>query len=179
MFTRIIWRLGSAVVDHALHSGRSHVQASPSQDLCDRAFTKARAEQLEALYDASDESREPVLAELDERVGSCLVDSLEPGRDGGWLNEECPGCLRLRPSVSYLEFETGHPTRRAVVRPMMRMDLGQANILDADLFAEPFGVLTKTVVLASELNTGIDAVGGPSPGAGDGVVCQGNHVDDG
>ena len=61
----------------------------------------------------------------------------------------------------------------------MRMDLGHASILDADLFAEQFGILTKTLVLVSESNTGIDAVGSPSPCAGDGVVCQGDDVDDG
>ena len=156
------------------------MQPCTCQDRCDLAFAQARTEHLQSSHDVAHEVRELVdrLAELDERSGSFLIDSPEPGRDGGWLDKEGLGGLGLRPSVSCLELEDGHAIRRAVVRPMMRMDLGHARILDANLFPEQIEILAETLILAGESDAGIDAVRSPSPGAGDGIVSKRNDVDD-
>jgi hypothetical protein len=55
---------------------------------------------------------------------------------------------------------------------MAGMDLGHASVFDADLLAKEFDLLLEPIVLGGQAYTGIDAVGCPAPGAGDGVVGQ-------
>ena len=54
----------------------------------------------------------------------------------------------------------------------MRIELGHPGVLDADLLAKELHLLVDPVVVGRQPNAGVDAVGGPTPSARDGVVSQ-------
>jgi len=126
------------------------------------------------LDDVSDEVRELVdgLPELDEGCVRFLVDPLQPRSDGPGLDEEGLGGLGKRPSSGRLELEDGHAFGGSVVWAAVRIEPGHASIPDADLLVKEFDFLLEPVALGGKADPGVDAVGGPASGAGDGVVGQ-------
>jgi|TARA_B100001964_G_scaffold39812_1_gene43539 hypothetical protein len=150
------------------------VKSCTRQYLCDFAFTERRAERLESLDDIADEVRELVdgLSESDQGCVPGLVDSLQPGGYGCWFYEEDLGGLGERPCPSGFEFEDGHSFDRGVVWSAVRIDLGHASVLDAEFLTEQLDLLIESVVFGGKAYSSVGAVGGPAPGASDGVVSQ-------
>jgi len=171
---------GPLVLDHALDGRGSQVKSCPGEHLRDLSLAKGRAQRLESLDDVADEVRELVdrLSELDQGVVAIFVDSLQPGGYGRWFDEEGLGGLGKRPCPSGFEFEDGHAFGGGVVWFTVRVDSGHASVFDAEFLTEELGLLLESVVLGCKANASVDAVGGPAPGAGDGVVSQRNDVDD-
>jgi hypothetical protein len=66
-----------------------------------------------------------------------------------------------------------------VVWPASRIDLGESGLLDAEFLAEQLGLLLELVVLGSQADVGVDAVGSPATGGHDSVVGQRDDVQDG
>jgi hypothetical protein len=60
-----------------------------------------------------------------------------------------------------------------------RIDFGKPSVLDAEFLAEQLVVLVESVVVGYQSDAGVDAVGGPAPSSHDGVVGQGNDMQDG
>jgi len=157
------------------------VQPRSGEDLRNLAFAERRAQCFEALDDVPDEIREPIdgLPELDEGSVSFFVNPLQPRGDGLGLDEEDLGGLGKRPSSGRLEFEDGHAFGGGVVWPTARVELGHPRVRDADLLVKEFDLLLEPVALGGKAHPGVDAVGGPASGAGDGVVGQWNDVQHG
>jgi len=63
--------------------------------------------------------------------------------------------------------------------PLARVNLGRSRILDADLFAEESDLLLEPVILGSQADPSIDAVGRPAASSYDRIVGQGDDVQDG
>lgn len=168
------------VLDHPLDGRGPEVQPSPRQDLRDLAFAERRAQRLESLDDIPDEVRELVdgLSELDQGGVAILVDSLEPRGYGGRFDEESLSRLGKRPCPSSSELKDGHAFGRGVVWSTVWVDLGHARVFDAEFLTEQLGLLAKLAILCCKAYSGVDTVGSPASGAGDGVVRQGNDVDD-
>jgi hypothetical protein len=133
------------------------------------------------LHDVANEFRELVdrFRELHQRGRAILVNAFEPYGDGVRLDEEDTGGLGKRPSPGSLEFEDGHPFGRGVEWPASRIDLGKASVLDAEFLAEQLVVLLESVVVGCQSDAGIDAVGRPAASVNDGIVGQGDDVQDG
>jgi len=72
-----------------------------------------------------------------------------------------------------------NPAGRGVAWSVPKIDFGKPSVLDAEFLAEQLGLLLELVVVGCQSDAGIDAVGGPASGASDGVVGQGNDVQDG
>jgi hypothetical protein len=111
-----------------------------------------------------------------------LAPELHLRRDaGGIIGPERPG-FPTRPSAgggnSPVAF-VGRPTGQSRVWPASRIELGDASVLDTKLLAEQSGLLLELAVLGRQSGAGIDAFGGPSSGASDGVVGQGDDVQNG
>jgi len=93
------------------------------------------------------------------------------------------GAMIHRPSSGEVIDDHGQPPAE---RPSLRcrerqpgcpgIDLGEASILDAELFAEQLDLLLDLVVLAGEPDSGVDAVGSPTAGHYNGVMGQGDDV---
>ena len=62
---------------------------------------------------------------------------------------------------------------------MPGIDLREASVLDAELFTEQLGLLLELAVVAGEPGPGVQAVGGPVAGCDDGVMGQGDDVQNG
>jgi hypothetical protein len=120
-----------------------------SEGLGDLASAERRAQGLESLDDVPDEVRELVdgLSELDEGDVALLVDPLQPAGDGRGFDEGGLGGLGKRPRSGSLELEDGHAFGGGAVWATARVELGHASVLDADLFAEEFGLLLESVTL--------------------------------
>ena len=85
------------------------MEPGAGQNLRDLAFAERRAQGLESLDDIPDEVRESVdgLSELDEGSVSLLVDPLQPGGYGRWLDEEGLRGLGKRPCPRGFEVVVG------------------------------------------------------------------------
>jgi hypothetical protein len=60
-----------------------------------------------------------------------------------------------------------------------RFELGDASVLDSEFLAEELVVLVESVVVGCQSDAGVDAVGRPAVSSHDGVVGQGDDVQDG
>ena len=61
----------------------------------------------------------------------------------------------------------------------MKRLVTHASIFDAEFLMEQLDILVESAVFGSKAYSSVGAVGGPAPGAGNGVVSQGNDVDNG
>jgi hypothetical protein len=55
---------------------------------------------------------------------------------------------------------------------LRRVDLGDSSVFDAEFLTEQLDLLIESVVFGSKAQASVGDVGGPAPGAGDGVVSQ-------
>ena len=79
----------------------------------------------------------------------------------------------------YLTARSRYVEGRGVVWPTSWIDSDHASVLDSDLLAKELVLLLELLVVACEPDTCVDAVGGPAAGRCDGVVGEGNDLQDG
>jgi len=65
------------------------------------------------------------------------------------------------------------------VQPASPIDPGKANIPDAEFLTEQLGLLVESVVVGGQAGADVDAVGGPAASGYDGMVGQGDDVQNG
>jgi len=58
------------------------------------------------------------------------------------------------------------------------IDLGDPSVRDAEFLEEEFDLLLELVVLSRQADAGVEAVGGPAASGYDGIVGQGDDVQD-
>ena len=63
--------------------------------------------------------------------------------------------------------------------PASRIDLGQASVLDAEFLLEQGDLVGQAIDLGGLPGPRVEGVGSPAAGAHDGVVGQGDDVQDG
>jgi hypothetical protein len=63
--------------------------------------------------------------------------------------------------------------------PAARMNPGHPSIPDAKLLPKELDLLPEPIILSGQSDPGVDAVGRPAAGGYDGVVSQGDDVEDG
>ncbi len=68
--------------------------------------------------------------------------------------------------------------RWGVVWSPVWADLFHASVFDAEFLTEQLDLLLESVVVGGKAYSGVDTVGGPSSGAGDGVVSQRDDADE-
>ena len=85
----------------------------------------------------------------------------------------------LNASPGSLELKDGPAFGTRVVWSTVRVDLRHASVLDAEFLAEQLGIVLELIVVSRQANAGVDAVGSPAASRRDGVVGQGDDVQDG
>ncbi|PYT17063.1 MAG: hypothetical protein DMF51_03270 [Acidobacteria bacterium] len=62
------------------------------------------------------------------------------------------------------------------MRPLLGLDLLHPGILDAGLLAQQLDLLPEALELRPEAEAGVEALGGPAEGGGQGEFCEGDGV---
>jgi hypothetical protein len=157
----------------------AEVQACASEQVGNSELAHGGAERLEISNSLANEVGETMdgLCELDERFGSVLVKTTEPGGDGGRGHEKGVGCGGVVPAASGLEAKDGESFGGRIVRPLGRRDEGQASPEDAKLFREEGGTCLEPLGFGGETDASDAAVCAPAADASDGVVgkCDGSE----
>ena len=107
-----------------MHRRGSDVEPGSRQDAGDASRPHRGAQRLEPTDEVRDELRKPAdrLSDLDEGVGTFLVEAPVPVDDGQWRDEQVPGGLGERPAPRGSEFQDGEPLDGRVVGPALGRD---------------------------------------------------------
>ena len=78
-----------------------------------------------------------------------------------------------------MKFQDCHSLRGWVVRSPPGIDLCHADVFDANLLTKLSHFLGQTVVLGLQPDPLVAAVGGPVPPVGQGILCEGDYMENG
>jgi hypothetical protein len=121
--------------EDAADRGRSQMEPGSAEHLSDLLLPQHGAENLQPLDEVANVVGELVDGQgsLHEGLGSCLVDSPNPGTDRIRSDQEGPGGLFQRPGSGGSEFEDGHSLGGRIVRPPGGSHLVHPGVLDPKL----------------------------------------------
>ena len=155
------------------------MQTNPAENLGDLDLAHRRAQHLEPIDDVANEVGESIhgFTNLDERVGSLVVEALHPGGNRRRSDEESASRLRQRPAASGPEFEDRHAFGRRVVGPPLSGDAVHPGVLDPCFFYKDSDLLPEAADLGFQPDSGVDAVGGDATGKRNREVGQRDRVD--
>ena len=173
-------RLGVRIfLENAADGGGSQMEPGSAEHLGDLLLPQRRAENLQPLHEIANQLGELVdrLKGLHQGVGSCLIDSPNPGTDGLRRHQEYLGSLLQGPTSGGAQFENRHPLGGRVVRPPLGIDLRHPDILDAYLLPTQGHFLLEAIALGFQPNPLVAAVGRPATAVGQGILGQSDDVE--
>jgi len=156
------------------------VQAGAGENLGHFVVAHGREEGFEPLDEVGDAVGEPVhrLADLDQGVGSGVVEPARPGREGGGGELEALGGLVQGPAACGAEFEDGLPLFGLEVGAVLAGNAAHAGVFEADLLVGQGQFLLGALEAEPEALTSL--AGGSRLGASHGQrsASQGDGVED-
>ena len=111
-----------------------------------------------------------------ESVLSLLVESSQPGCDGGGSEAEVPSGLCHVPTAGGLECQDGEALDGREVRPPPWIDAGHASVFDPQLFAQQRNLALEPLDLPTESDALDRAVGTPAADEGQRPMGSANDV---
>jgi hypothetical protein len=167
-------------LENAADGGGSQMQPGSAKYLSDFLLSQGGAENLEPLDEVASAVRKLVdrLTGLYQGFASCLIDSPHPGADGVGRQQKYLGSLLQGPTSAGAQFEDRHALGGWEVRSPLGVDLRHADILDAYLLAAQGHFLLEAVALGFQPNALLAAVGRPTATVGQGLLTQGDDVQD-
>ncbi len=167
--------------NHPTNGGCAEVQPGAGQEVRDPARAQGGADRSKLLDEVRDALWEAVhgLRDLEEGVGTAVIEAAGPGRDREWGDEEPPGGLRSGPAAGGPKGEDRQPLDRWVVRAPLGGETGHPGILDADLFYKEGDLLEEAVVFGLKTDADVEVVLGLRPGDGKSDSGHGDGMDHG
>ena len=169
------------ISEHPTNRCCAQMKPSPAEDVGDASLAEGGEVGLEESHDHAHELR--ILVDghgnLDERVGSFLVEALVPVRDRKGAHEKACGGLGLRPAACGAQLQDRKSFDGRVVRPPVRWDRLHASVFDAHFLPQQFDLAAEPLVLSRQPDAGVIVVLGQAAGMSRGRSRQGDGVDDG
>jgi len=167
--------------EHAPGRRWSEMEPSPAKHLGDLGLAQPRAHYLEPLHEVADQVRELVdrLLQSQQGVRPLFIDPRHPCRHGGERQGEAIRGLLRRPTASSPHLEDRHALEWRVEGSPVRMEPCHPGVLDAELLLEKGQRLLQAVDLGLRPGPVLRIVGGPGHHDREGVVAEGQDLDDG
>ena len=167
--------------EHPPNGRRPEVEAGSAEHPGDLPGAHRGAERLQPADDVRNEVGETVygFGESHERVGSLVVESVHPGRDGERGDEEPSSGLSQRPTSGGAQFEDREPVGRGVMRSALGGDTLHPDVLDSQLLLKQRDLAPESIVLGLEPDTGVEVVLGAAAGHGEDDVGQRDRLNRG
>lgn len=161
--------------------GGAQVESGSTEHLGNLLLSQGRAESLQSLDEMADQLGKLVdrLEGLHQGLGSFLINPPDLGADGFRCHQEDLDSLLQGPTSGGTKFQDCHSLRGWVVRSPPGIDLCHADVFDANLLTKLSHFLGQTVVLGLQPDPLVGAVGGPAPTVGQGVLCEGDYMENG